>query len=104
MLSAIALEKAGFKGIGTTSWGIANTLGLADGELIDFDRHISIIRTITEHVQIPVSEDIEAVYFTSIFMTGLGMRTAHESFTEELSHLAWQSVLRKSGYVYFKNV
>lgn len=66
MLSAIALEKAGFKDIGTTSWGIANTLGLADGELIDFDRYISIIRTITEHLQIPVSEDIEAGYFTSI--------------------------------------
>lgn len=26
MLSAVALEKAGFKAIGTTSWGIANTL------------------------------------------------------------------------------
>jgi len=36
LLSALTLEKAGFKAIGTTSWGIANTLGLADGELINF--------------------------------------------------------------------
>ncbi|SEJ59267.1 isocitrate lyase/PEP mutase family protein [Paenibacillus polymyxa] len=62
LLSAVALEKAGFKAIGTTSWGIANTLGFADGELIDFDQHISIIRTIVEHVQVPVSADIEAGY------------------------------------------
>ncbi|MFW9333669.1 isocitrate lyase/phosphoenolpyruvate mutase family protein [Paenibacillus polymyxa] len=41
---ALALEKAGFKAIGTTSWGIANTLGFSDGELIDFDQHVSIIR------------------------------------------------------------
>ncbi len=41
LLSAVALEKAGFKAIGTTSWGIANTLGFADGELIDFDQHIA---------------------------------------------------------------
>ncbi|ASR46515.1 carboxyphosphonoenolpyruvate phosphonomutase [Paenibacillus kribbensis] len=62
LLSAVALEKAGFKAIGTTSWGIANTLGFADGELIDFDQHVSIIRTIADHVQIPVSADIEAGY------------------------------------------
>lgn len=39
LLSALTLEKAGFKAIGTTSWGIANSLGYKDGELIDFDRH-----------------------------------------------------------------
>ncbi|MFK4475001.1 2-methylisocitrate lyase-like PEP mutase family enzyme [Paenibacillus sp. RC73] len=62
LLSAVALEKAGFQAIGTTSWGIANTLGLSDGELIDFDQHIRIIQTIADHVQIPVSADIEAGY------------------------------------------
>ncbi|MFC7395058.1 isocitrate lyase/PEP mutase family protein [Scopulibacillus cellulosilyticus] len=62
LLSALTLEKAGFKAIGTTSWGIANSLGHADGELIDFDRHLGIIRTITENVKIPVSADIEAGY------------------------------------------
>lgn len=62
LLSALTIEKAGFKAIGTTSWGIANSLGYADGELIDFDRHLAIIKTITENVNIPVSADIEAGY------------------------------------------
>lgn len=62
LLSALTLEKVGFKAIGTTSWGIANSLGFADGELIDFDRHLAIIKTITENVKIPVSADIEAGY------------------------------------------
>ncbi|PAD84186.1 carboxyphosphonoenolpyruvate phosphonomutase [Niallia circulans] len=66
LLSALTLEKAGFKAIGTTSWGIANSLGYSDGELIDFDRHLAIIKTITENVKIPVSADIEAGYSEDI--------------------------------------
>lgn len=62
LLSALTLEKAGFKAIGTTSWGIANSLGYQDGELIDFDRHLGVIKTIAENVKIPVSADIEAGY------------------------------------------
>lgn len=62
LISAVALEKAGFKAIGTTSWGIAKSLGFADGELIDFDKHLAIIKTIAENVKIPVSADIEAGY------------------------------------------
>lgn len=62
LLSALTLEKAGFKAIGTTSWGIANSLGYADGEKIDFNRHLRIIKTISENVKIPVSADIEAGY------------------------------------------
>jgi 2-methylisocitrate lyase-like PEP mutase family enzyme len=62
LLSALILEKVGFKAIGTTSWGIANSLGYVDGEFIDFERHLGIIKTITENVNIPVSADIEAGY------------------------------------------
>ena len=62
LLSALTLEKAGFKAIGTTSWGIANSLGYADGELIDFDANLRIVKTITESVKLPVSADIEAGY------------------------------------------
>ena len=62
LLSALTLEKVGFKAIGTTSWGIANSLGYSDGELIDFERHLGIIKTIAENVKIPVSADIEAGY------------------------------------------
>ncbi|MEK4094346.1 MULTISPECIES: isocitrate lyase/PEP mutase family protein [unclassified Viridibacillus] len=66
LLSALILEKVGFKAIGTTSWGIANSLGYADGELINFDRHLEIIKTITDNVKIPVSADIEAGYSEDI--------------------------------------
>jgi 2-methylisocitrate lyase-like PEP mutase family enzyme len=66
LLSALTLEKVGFKAIGTTSWGIANSLGYIDGELIDFDRHLSIIKNITENVNIPVSADIEAGYSENV--------------------------------------
>lgn len=62
LLSALTFEKAGFKAIGTTSWGIANAHGLSDGELIDFDKHLGVIKTIVENVKIPVSADIEAGY------------------------------------------
>ncbi|KGR85662.1 isocitrate lyase/PEP mutase family protein [Lysinibacillus boronitolerans] len=62
VLSALTLEKAGFQAIGTTSWGIANSLGYADGEQIDFQRHLTIIQSITEQVNIPVSANIEAGY------------------------------------------
>ncbi|MFE3576217.1 isocitrate lyase/phosphoenolpyruvate mutase family protein [Lysinibacillus sp. NPDC059133] len=62
LLSALTLEKAGFKAIGTTSWGIANSFGYADGELIDFDRHLAVIKSIADNVKIPVSADIEAGY------------------------------------------
>lgn len=62
LLSALTLEKAGFKAIGTTSWGIANSLGFADGELIDFNRHLEIIKNIAQNVKVPVSADIEAGY------------------------------------------
>lgn len=60
--SARALEKGGFRAIGTTSWGIAHAQGFTDGEKIDFDLHLAIIRSIVRHVQIPVSADIEAGY------------------------------------------
>ncbi|WP_155590654.1 isocitrate lyase/PEP mutase family protein [Lysinibacillus cavernae] len=62
VLSAIMLEKAGFQAIGTTSCGIANSFGYTDGECIDFHRHLNIIQSIVEHVNIPVSGDIEAGY------------------------------------------
>ncbi|MED1780737.1 isocitrate lyase/phosphoenolpyruvate mutase family protein [Brevibacillus fortis] len=62
VLSARSLEKSGFQAIGTTSWGIAASLGFADGEKIDFALHLAIIKMIVDHVHIPVSADIEAGY------------------------------------------
>ncbi|MFC4101680.1 isocitrate lyase/PEP mutase family protein [Paenibacillus xanthanilyticus] len=60
--SAHVLEKAGFKAIGTTSWGIATSLGYSDGEAIDFELQLAVIQRIVNHVQVPVSADIESGY------------------------------------------
>ncbi|WP_449620951.1 isocitrate lyase/PEP mutase family protein [Robertmurraya sp. Marseille-Q9965] len=62
VLSAMSLEKAGFKAIGTTSWGIANSFGYTDGEHVEFEKHLQIIKAVTDSVKIPVSADIEAGY------------------------------------------
>ncbi|MFC4104131.1 isocitrate lyase/PEP mutase family protein [Paenibacillus xanthanilyticus] len=62
VMSALALAKAGFKAIGTTSWGVASTRGFADGERIGFEVHVELIRAIASQVSIPVSADIEAGY------------------------------------------
>lgn len=66
VLSAMILEKTGFKALGTTSWGVANTLGYQDGERINVDDYLSIIRNIVNNVTIPVSVDIESGYSQEI--------------------------------------
>jgi len=60
--SARMLAAAGFQAIGTTSWGIADSFGLPDGEKMEFSMHLKIIREIVESVEIPVSADIESGY------------------------------------------
>ncbi|UJF32959.1 isocitrate lyase/PEP mutase family protein [Paenibacillus hexagrammi] len=60
--SARVLEKAGFKAIGTTSWGIAASMGYTDGEEIDFDLQLAVIGRIVDHVNVPVTADIESGY------------------------------------------
>ncbi|WP_298770255.1 isocitrate lyase/phosphoenolpyruvate mutase family protein [uncultured Shewanella sp.] len=59
-LSALILEQAGFKAIGTTSWGMANSLGYKDGEIISFQACLSIVEKIMAVVSIPVTVDIES--------------------------------------------
>lgn len=61
-LSAIIHEQAGFKALGTTSWGISNTLGYKDGQTISFDDLKSVVLQILKVVNIPLSVDIEAGY------------------------------------------
>jgi 2-methylisocitrate lyase-like PEP mutase family enzyme len=62
LLSALSLEKAGFKAIGTTSWGVAKSLGYSDGEMIEFAIQLNIVKMIVDHVKIPVTADIESGY------------------------------------------
>lgn len=65
-LSALILEQSGFKAIGTTSWGVANAMGYADGEKIEFTQLLSLVTQMTSLVNIPVTVDIESGYSDNI--------------------------------------
>ena len=64
--SAVLLEQAGFSAIGTTSAGIAYTLGYPDGEDISFDDLCLVVKQITKRISIPLSVDFERGYGKSI--------------------------------------
>src|SRR5579859_2653804 len=60
--SARIFEVAGCKAIGTTSAGIANTLGRADGQRIGRYQMLEVVKRIANVVSIPVTADMEAGY------------------------------------------
>ncbi|MBV6647408.1 MAG: isocitrate lyase/phosphoenolpyruvate mutase family protein [Cyclobacteriaceae bacterium] len=60
VLSAMIIEQAGFRAIGTTSYGVANANGYNDGENISFDALLESCQKIVQAVSIPVTVDIEA--------------------------------------------
>jgi 2-methylisocitrate lyase-like PEP mutase family enzyme len=58
--SARIFEVAGSRAIGTTSAGIANSLGYADGQHISRDEMLVVVKRIARAVSIPVTADMEA--------------------------------------------
>jgi 2-methylisocitrate lyase-like PEP mutase family enzyme len=60
--SARIFEDAGFPAIGSTSAGIAFSLGYPDGEQVPWPEHLDVLRRIVRSVDIPVTADIEAGY------------------------------------------
>jgi 2-methylisocitrate lyase-like PEP mutase family enzyme len=60
--SARIFEEAGFAAIGTTSAGIANSLGYSDGQKISAAEMLEVIRRIAKAVRIPVTADMESGY------------------------------------------
>ena len=66
VVSARIYELEGFKAIGTTSAGIAATLGYPDGQRVTLEQMTDVVRRIANRVDVPVSADIEAGYATSI--------------------------------------
>jgi len=62
--SARIFEEAGFPAIGTTSAGVANALGYADGQKISRTEMLMVVRRIVEALSIPVTADMEAGYGT----------------------------------------
>jgi 2-methylisocitrate lyase-like PEP mutase family enzyme len=60
--SARVIEQAGFPAVATTSAGIANSLGYADGQRITRQEMVAVVRRIAAVVEVPVTADIEAGY------------------------------------------
>jgi len=63
--SACILERLAFPAIATSSAGIANTLGYADGQQITSVEMLRAVNHITQAVPIPVTADLEAGYSTN---------------------------------------
>ncbi len=60
--SAIIFERAGFQAIGTTSAGIAFSLGYPDGQRIAPALMLDAVARISHAVSVPVTADVEAGY------------------------------------------
>ena len=63
--SACILERLGFPAIATTSAGVANTLGYADGQQISSNEMLRAVSHIARAIDIPVTADMEAGYSTT---------------------------------------
>ncbi|WP_099361226.1 isocitrate lyase/PEP mutase family protein [Fredinandcohnia onubensis] len=60
VISAKMFEECGCKAIGTTSAGVAMSLGYPDGQEIPFETMLSVIKNMVNAVDVPVSADIES--------------------------------------------
>jgi 2-methylisocitrate lyase-like PEP mutase family enzyme len=58
--SARIFEEAGFPAIGTSSAGVAFSLGYPDGQKIPREEMLAVVRRIAEAVEVPVTADVEA--------------------------------------------
>jgi len=58
--SARIFEDAGFPAIGTSSAGVAFSLGYPDGQKIPREEMLAVVRRIAEAVDVPVTADVEA--------------------------------------------
>lgn len=61
-ISAKMFQESGFQAIGTTSAGIAISLGYPDGQQLPVDKMVEVTKSIVDAVDVPVSADIEAGY------------------------------------------
>jgi 2-methylisocitrate lyase-like PEP mutase family enzyme len=66
LTSAKAFEESGFEAIATSSVAVANSFGYEDKQHIPFRLLLNTIKTITKHVAIPLSVDMEAGYSNTI--------------------------------------
>ena len=62
--SARVIELAGARAIATTSAAVSWTLGKGDGEQLDRDEMLGVIRRVARAVTVPVTADVESGYGT----------------------------------------
>ena len=60
--SARRVESAGFRAVATTSSGVADSLGYADGQRTPVDEMLAAVARVTRAVELPVTADMEAGY------------------------------------------
>lgn len=60
--SAKIFQLEGYEVIGTTSAGVAATLGYADGQRMSLEDSTQVTKRIAENIDLPVSADIESGY------------------------------------------
>lgn len=60
--SAMIFAREGFPAIGTTSAGIAASLGRADGQNMSFKENLDVVERIAHSMDLPVSADFESGY------------------------------------------
>ena len=64
--SAVIFEKTGFKAIGTTSAGVAHSLGYSDGQKISKKDLLYLVEKLIQRITIPLTVDIEGGYGTTV--------------------------------------
>lgn len=60
--TARIFQSAGFPAVATTSAGVANALGYADGERISREEMVAMVGRIAHHLDVPLTADMEAGY------------------------------------------
>jgi 2-methylisocitrate lyase-like PEP mutase family enzyme len=62
VISARVYEEAGFPAVATSSAGLANSLGYADGNVLDVELHLATLERLTRALDVPLSADVESGY------------------------------------------
>src|ERR1035437_3688497 len=62
VISARVYEDAGFPAVATSSAGLANSLGYADGNVLDVDLHLATLERLTRALDVPLSAGVESGY------------------------------------------
>ncbi|MFP3951013.1 MAG: oxaloacetate decarboxylase [Candidatus Bathyarchaeia archaeon] len=103
-LSAILIEKAGFKVVGTTGYGIsASLIGQPDIGLVGFHEMLERTRTIVNAVDLPVDVDIDTGYGNALNVSwtvrnlanigAAGVRMEDQVWPKRCGHMAGKQVI-----------